>query len=154
MRDVITDEQIERFWSRVQPSTALDACWIWTGRTHHGRGQYGEVTFSFDGKKMHARAHRLAYELLVGPIPSGLTIDHLCRNTLCVNPDHMEPVTQSVNTGRRPRLTQHVDEGVRVCGSGHKIVGHNAMPHPGRPRCRECSYAQARARYARKRMAA
>lgn len=70
-------------------------CWRWIGtRTPEGYGQIrvavGEVAY----------AHRVAYELLVGPIPEGLHIDHLCRVRACVNPAHLEPVTQAENNRR------------------------------------------------------
>ena len=68
-------------------------CWEWTAATG-GKG-YGYGWCSND-KRMKG-AHRLIWELLVGPIPEGLTLDHLCRNKLCVNPDHLEPVTHQVN---------------------------------------------------------
>lgn len=74
-------------------------CWLWTG-TIRPDG-YGQVTV---GRKQQ-RAHRLVYELLVGPIPEGLTLDHLCRNPPCVNPDHLEPVTLKINIERSPIVT-------------------------------------------------
>ncbi len=81
----------DRFVNRVQ--VLADDCWQWTG----GRsGRYGE--FWFDNR--NSTAHRYAYATLVGPIPAGLDLDHLCRNTLCVNPAHLEPVTRSENTRR------------------------------------------------------
>lgn len=72
-------------------------CWLWTG----GHSWYGAIRI---GRKV-LRVHRVVYELLVGPIPAGLVLDHLCENKLCVNPDHLEPVTQSENMRRahRPR---------------------------------------------------
>lgn len=87
------DEGIaERFWSRVRPT---GFCWEWLG--HRDRNGYG--CFS-QTRALRWRAHRLSYQLLVGPIPNGLVIDHLCRNTGCVNPDHLEPVTQLENVRR------------------------------------------------------
>lgn len=86
----------DRFWSKVLRGPN---CWLWVGsRNELGYGQY-----RIDNET-RGRAHRVAYELLVGPIPEGLTIDHLCRNTWCVNPAHMEPVTIQENLGRRGRV--------------------------------------------------
>lgn len=158
MRDVITDAQIERFWSNVQPFKALDACWIWTGRTHKARGKYGEFAWHVDGRRMYGRSHRLAYELLVCPIPAGLVIDHLCRTTLCVNPDHLEPVTGGDNVRRGfpgPLPSGITADGVRLCPQSHEIAGFNAMPAKGRkwPTCRQCAYERVR-RFKERRAAA
>lgn len=76
----------ECFWIKVQKTSG---CWNWQAAKNQGYG-------TFRGQ----RAHRWAYEKLVGPIPEGLTIDHLCRNRGCVNPSHMEPVTASENARR------------------------------------------------------
>lgn len=81
----------ERFWAKVDCS---GDCWEWTGGTSDG---YGAIRV--DG--LMAKAHRFAYEQLRGPIPDDLDIDHLCRNTRCVNPDHLEPVTRSENARRQ-----------------------------------------------------
>jgi hypothetical protein len=72
-------------------------CWLWDGR-RFSRNGYGRVWH--DGKER--QAHRVTYELLVGPIPQGLILDHLpkCRVRCCVNPDHLEPVTHRTNTLR------------------------------------------------------
>lgn len=72
-----------------------DACWPWPYRvTADGYG----VVSAYGGTR---KAYRAAYTELVGPIPEGLHIDHLCRNKLCVNPRHLEPVTQQENNRRR-----------------------------------------------------
>lgn len=82
----------ERFWSKVDASAP---CWVWTAASA-GKG-YGKFTLSANGKTRYPLAHRYSWELLVGPIPEGMTLDHLCKNRKCVNPDHLEVVTQAVN---------------------------------------------------------
>ena len=81
----------ERFWEKVDKTAT---CWLWRASIrNHG---YGRIKVNGRAEQ----AHRVAYELLVGPIPEGLTLDHLCRVRLCVNPAHLEPVTQKVNIRR------------------------------------------------------
>jgi len=82
---------IERFWPKVQKT---ETCWNWIASRRHG--DYGQFS---DGKKQ-VMAHRWSYEHFVGPIPKGLTIDHLCRNPKCVNPKHLEAVTIKENVLR------------------------------------------------------
>lgn len=83
---------IDKFLARVQMfcDDADCTCWHWLG-TQSSKWNYPR--FYIDQDTGYVLAHRWAYEHYVGPIPDGLTIDHLCRNTLCVNPAHMEPVT-------------------------------------------------------------
>ncbi|MFI6033013.1 HNH endonuclease signature motif containing protein [Streptomyces sp. NPDC051315] len=69
-------------------------CWIWQGRT--GKNGYGRISLN---DTLHY-AHRVAYETFVGPIAADLTIDHLCRVPMCINPAHLEPVTRAENTRR------------------------------------------------------
>jgi hypothetical protein len=76
-------------------AVASDGCWNWTGAlSRNGYGRFGPQAGLTVG------AHRFAYELLVGPIPEGLDLDHLCRNRRCVNPAHLEPVGRSENLAR------------------------------------------------------
>lgn len=76
---------MERFWSKVDAS---GDCWEWTAGVNNRGYGYFHVAVG----QSPVGAHRFAYEQLVGPIPDGLVIDHLCRNPPCVNPDHLEPV--------------------------------------------------------------
>lgn len=74
-------------------------CWNWDGaKNSAGYGRITLPTGKAGGETKYA--HRVAYEVFVGPVPEGLKIDHLCRNTSCCNPDHLEPVTQTVNLAR------------------------------------------------------
>lgn len=77
-------------------SKQSDNCWVWQGYlSSTGYGRYWEKS-----EKKEYQAHRLVYTLLVGPIPTGLVLDHLCRVHNCVNPAHLEPVSPEVNTAR------------------------------------------------------
>jgi hypothetical protein len=101
------------FWSRIQPLES--GCWEWTGT--RWRDGYGAIRL--DGRQQ--RAHRIIYELLVGPIPAGLVPDHLCRNHWCVNPLHIEPVTNRENTKRGYRARGY---DIR-CAKGHLFTEAN-----------------------------
>jgi len=118
----------DAFWSRVQPT---GFCWNWTGAKGAGYGVIGH-------KGKQYRAHRVAYTLLVGVIPDGLDIDHLCRNTKCVNPDHLEPVETKVNTLRG--FGAHARNARKTyCDSGHEFNDKNVRMIEGRRVCIECA---------------
>lgn len=120
-----------RFWAKVD-KRAPEGCWLWAASTANGYGQ-------FVINKRHFCAHRVAYMLLVGPIPDGLQLDHLCRIPLCVNPSHLEPVTQKENTlrGLRGRMVTH-------CPVGHIYDDVNTYVHKGRRNCRTCGRIRAK----------
>lgn len=113
-----------------------DGCWIWTGPTIHGYGQ--RSVRGEDGKQHSRKAHRLVYELMVGPIPDGYQLDHLCQVTRCVNPVHLEAVTPQVNT-LRSSAPAAIAVQTNTCKRGHELSATNAKVLPGGNRvCRAC----------------
>lgn len=97
------------FWKKV---TITKTCWIWSG----GKNNKGYGSFCINGKSCFA--HRYSYEQIKGKIPDGLTIDHLCRNPSCVNPAHLEPVSNRENT-LRGNGASAVNARKVVCKRGH-----------------------------------
>lgn len=124
-----------RFWGKVEKT---DSCWVWKGGTHKNGGlAYGWFAIR-ESKSGGISAHRYSYTVLVGEIPSGLQLDHLCRNPLCVNPEHLEPVTGRVNILRG---TSPVAKNAAAthCKYGHPFSGDNLRITPrGWRKCRTC----------------
>ena len=104
-------------------------CWTWTGAQSGGYGY-------FHWEKMRS-AHRFAYEVVVGAVPVSLQLDHLCRNRLCVNPAHMEPVTQRENIMRGEGLAAQEVKRTH-CPRGHEYTPENTKVIPSRPTARYC----------------
>lgn len=108
-------------------------CWLWAkGLSTEG---YGRIPI----ERRATYVHRAAYELLVGPIPEGHQIDHLCRVRRCFNPEHLEAVTQTENI-RRGNSPNAIVAREDVCQRGHELTPDNIYikPNDGRRQCRAC----------------
>ena len=124
----------ERFDAKWQSD---GECWRWTAAIDkHGYGR-----FSMGGRMR--LAHRMSYEGLVGPIPQGMDLDHLCRNRACVNPYHLEPVSRSVNLSRSPLMARGQNK--THCPRGHMYTPENTrITTQGARACRTCERARNR----------
>jgi hypothetical protein len=116
----------DRFWALVDRHR--DGCWLWMGsRMHNGYGQFKKYP---DGRSQSA--HRVAYELAIGPIPQGLDLDHLCRVRHCVNPEHLDPVSRGENLRRSPLTGPGMNIRKTACPKGHSYAtdndGHRYCP--------------------------
>ncbi len=141
----------ERFWGKVNKSGPMPLhgdvpgpCWQWTaGKIPSGYGSFHVARMS------RAASHRYAWEVLRGPIPDGLTLDHLCRNKLCVNPEHIEVVTRGENTlravdiGARNRNKTHCEKGHEFTPENTRMASRNGRTHR---RCRTCDRNRERSR--------
>jgi hypothetical protein len=135
------------FWAKVNKNSgvfavvngSLSECWIWIGcKNENG---YGQLTV----KRKHQKAHRWIYEQINGPIAKGLELDHLCRNTSCIRPDHLEPVTRSENIkrGSLKNVLRARAEQITHCPRGHEYTKENTFRRSrGSRECRTCMRAR------------
>lgn len=123
----------DRFWAKVQKG---DGCWLWMA----AKDKWGYGKFKVESRRQRV-AHRVAYELVRGPVPDGLELDHLCRNPSCVNPEHLEPVTSAENTRRSESISTRNSRKTH-CARGHEFTPENIYWERGRWRhCRTCRAA-------------
>lgn len=121
-------------------SIRAEGCWQWTAGAYGKKDRtagYGRLKVN----GIYVPVHRWAYEHYVGPIPEGMVIDHLCRNTRCVNPKHMEPVTSKENT-RRGTAPSAQNMAKTHCKHGHEFEPENtryySKKYPNRRKCIIC----------------
>ena len=137
----------KRFWKFVDDT---GSCQLWTGaKSGKGYGYFGNLGY----------AHRFAYEMKNGKIPDGMVIDHLCRVHSCVNPDHLEAVTNSENVrrGEAPRAARERAKKISKCPKGHEYSEENTRMRNGKRHCKTCGALAAKdydARNREKRMLA
>lgn len=123
---------VESVLSRLDRPEGEAGCWVWTGKI--GRDGYGHVSV----KDRDRIVHRYVYEGINGRLESDLTLDHLCRNRACCNPDHLEPVTMRTNVlrGEGPSAA---NARKTHCKRGHVLWGENLKFNPdGARQCRTC----------------
>lgn len=117
---------------------AVTGCWLWMA--YVGTHGYGMVGSKNGEREQSAVAHRVVYEKFKGPIPDGMDLDHLCRVTACVNPDHLEPVTRLDNflRGEHPSAESHLSG---LCFKGHRFSHRQYFPATGKwkNRCKICA---------------
>ena len=133
---------LPRFWKKVSGTENPNGCWIWTAY----RNQDGYGKFELDNDIVYA--HRLAYQLFVGPIPSNLELDHLCRNPACVNPAHLELVLHIENVRRGDNWSKGWERDVTHCPQGHEYSSDNLVKQglSNKRKCKTCHRDRARAK--------
>jgi hypothetical protein len=142
-RYIVGRSLTERLLSQVS-NLGGQGCWTWDGFLRKGYG------CAADEAGRDSKVHRMVYRLLVGPIPKGLTLDHLCRNRACVRPSHLEPVTNQENALRgfgvgvlNARKTH--------CLRGHEFTPENTRLRRGARECRQCGRSRVDLRQGRQR---
>jgi hypothetical protein len=157
MSEQIPERVVERIKSRI--SVNENGCWIWPGaQTMEG---YGRIGWTGEAGKTWRLTHRAVYEALVGPIPEGHDMDHVCHDPRecqperfadcphhgCCNPAHLRPVTRRENLLRGGTISAE-RRATEQCPQGHPYDGENTLVSPqGQRQCKECTYERNRAYY-------
>lgn len=142
-RVAFTSRDQDRFLAKIVAGN--NGCCVRTSSLdRHGYGR-----FSISGSAGRSvGSHRISYRMFVGPIPDGLTIDHLCRNRACVRPDHLEPVTNQENL-RRGLGFGAINAAKTHCPKGHPYDTENTRWESGKRHCRSCNREWVKAQRAR-----
>jgi hypothetical protein len=131
---------VDRIMKKITINSS--GCMLWNGATN-GRG-YGVILDDNTNGRRMTYVHIAMYVSKVGPVPSGMQLDHLCRTRNCCNPEHLEPVSGSENLLRSNNMN-FVTKRTGVCKNGHNVSGINAhVSSDGRTRCRACAILRKR----------
>ena len=134
----------DRFWDKVSPEPN-SGCWLWTANCNPD----GYGMFWNPARKRMVLAHRVAFEAHKHAIPDGRVLDHLCRVRCCVNPEHLECVTQQINA-QRGNTGKHLSDRTH-CPKGHPYTSENTRySKAGTRQCRECGRQKCREYYWKK----
>jgi hypothetical protein len=126
----------DRIWDRVQEDP--NGCWVWVGCVT--AAGYGKIAAGRSHEVRQHYVHRWVYEYVVGKIPAGLVIDHLCRNRRCCNPAHLQPVTDREN--RRRGVAPHAINARKThCKRGHALTEDNVQQEVRGRKCLKCKRA-------------
>jgi hypothetical protein len=151
----------QRFWNKLKIVDCvlrpdLGPCWEWIaarkGEGYNSGLGYGEFHTGSrtNGTQTMSTAHIISYESLVGPVPEGKELDHLCRNRGCVNPSHLEPVSHKINSqrGETGEITGAKNRAKTCCSHGHLLDETNTrIDSRGHRVCRACHREWALAKY-------
>lgn len=128
----------QRFLAKIKKE---NGCWVWTASKVKTKLSYGQI---WDGERLQL-SHRVSYQIYKGKIPKGMTIDHMCRNTLCVNPEHLRVLSlrDNILAGDGPTAKNYRK---KFCVHGHPLKPGNFKKTKYGRICRTCSNAQNRKR--------
>lgn len=129
-RERFDEKAVKRLLRYLKPTTKKK-CWNWKGNI----GVNGYGVFFYHGKSY--KAHQVSYRIFIGEVGNGLVLDHLCRNTKCVNPSHLEAVTQKENILRGTGAPSK-NAAKTKCKHGHRLTEENTYHTPSNPTWREC----------------
>ena len=139
-------------WFKTRYEVADNGCWLWIGAKYSNG--YGQT--KIPGTRKFTGAHRLSYQIHISAIPNGLVLDHLCGNKGCVNPTHLEVVSQKENlrrAGTTDRIVAmaHERHEAKHCSRGHLLDGENLYVYPnGKHRACKICMAMLRRSYQQK----
>jgi hypothetical protein len=136
--------KIDRFGPTPDHAPELGPCWLWTAAKNNNG--YGTFTLFLEGQRRKVLPHRWLYELVKGPIPPGLEVDHLCNTRACLRPSHLRPATHRENTLRGNSVSAQMARKTH-CKHGHEFTPENTVQEAAGRRCRACRLNRQRAKY-------